>query len=35
MEYDEPIKLMKKEGSIVGQLVKEYWSHAHSIGHSH
>ena len=30
MEYDEPAKLMKKEGSLFGQLVKEYWSHIHS-----
>ncbi|KAJ8452736.1 hypothetical protein Cgig2_005072 [Carnegiea gigantea] len=30
MEYDEPVKLMKKEGSLFGQLVKEYWSHIHS-----
>lgn len=27
MEYDEPMKLMKREGSLFGQLVKEYWSH--------
>ncbi|GLT78147.1 hypothetical protein SLA2020_496930 [Shorea laevis] len=26
MEYDEPFTLMKKEGSLFGQLVKEYWS---------
>ncbi|XP_039682564.1 ABC transporter C family member 10 isoform X2 [Medicago truncatula] len=26
-EYDEPMKLMKKEKSLFGQLVKEYWSH--------
>ncbi|KAM4087722.1 hypothetical protein ACB094_07G016900 [Castanea mollissima] len=25
-EYDEPLKLMNKEGSLFGQLVKEYWS---------
>ncbi|XP_050230621.2 uncharacterized protein LOC126679597 [Mercurialis annua] len=25
-EYDEPLKLMSKEGSLFGQLVKEYWS---------
>jgi hypothetical protein len=25
MEYDEPMKLMKREGSLFGQLVKEYW----------
>ncbi|KAK9663650.1 hypothetical protein RND81_O265100 [Saponaria officinalis] len=30
MEYDEPMKLMKTEGSLFGQLVKEYWSHIHS-----
>ncbi|WCJ26432.1 ABC transporter C family member 10 [Euphorbia peplus] len=29
-EYDEPLKLMSKEGSIFGQLVKEYWSHTTS-----
>ncbi|XP_057526172.1 ABC transporter C family member 10-like [Amaranthus tricolor] len=27
MEYDEPMKLMEKEGSLFGQLVREYWSH--------
>lgn len=26
VEYDEPLKLMNKEGSLFGQLVKEYWS---------
>ncbi|WCJ26435.1 ABC transporter C family member 10 [Euphorbia peplus] len=26
-EYDEPLKLMSKDGSIFAQLVKEYWSH--------
>ena len=26
MEYDEPKKLMKTEGSLSGQLVKEFWS---------
>ncbi|XP_073119135.1 ABC transporter C family member 10-like [Henckelia pumila] len=26
-EYDEPMKLMKREYSLFGQLVKEYWSH--------
>uniref|UniRef100_A0A6M2EBS8 ABC-type xenobiotic transporter n=1 Tax=Populus davidiana TaxID=266767 RepID=A0A6M2EBS8_9ROSI len=26
VEYDEPLKLMSKEGSLFGQLVKEYWS---------
>ncbi|OIT26709.1 abc transporter c family member 10 [Nicotiana attenuata] len=30
VEYDEPMKLMKQEGSLFGQLVKEYWSHYHS-----
>uniref|UniRef100_A0A2N9GUW8 ABC-type xenobiotic transporter n=1 Tax=Fagus sylvatica TaxID=28930 RepID=A0A2N9GUW8_FAGSY len=30
MEYDEPMKLMKREGSLFGQLVKEYWSHSQS-----
>ncbi|RVX04076.1 ABC transporter C family member 10 [Vitis vinifera] len=25
-EYDEPMKLIKNEGSLFGQLVKEYWS---------
>ena len=25
-EYDEPMKLMRIEGSLFGQLVKEYWS---------
>ncbi|GFY81869.1 multidrug resistance-associated protein 14 [Actinidia rufa] len=30
VEYDEPLKLMKKEDSLFGQLVKEYWSHYHS-----
>ncbi|WCJ26429.1 ABC transporter C family member 10 [Euphorbia peplus] len=29
-EYDEPLKLMSNEGSIFGQLVKEYWSHSSS-----
>ncbi|KAB2632863.1 ABC transporter C family member 10-like [Pyrus ussuriensis x Pyrus communis] len=28
VEYDEPLKLMKHEGSLFGQLVKEYWSRA-------
>ncbi|KAG5617161.1 hypothetical protein H5410_016985 [Solanum commersonii] len=27
VEYDEPMKLMKQENSLFGQLVKEYWSH--------
>ncbi|KAJ6712576.1 ATP-BINDING CASSETTE SUB-FAMILY C [Salix purpurea] len=26
VEYDEPLKLMNKEGSLFGQLVREYWS---------
>ncbi|XP_026399581.1 ABC transporter C family member 10-like [Papaver somniferum] len=30
IEYDEPMKLMKEEGSLYAQLVKEYWSHIHS-----
>ena len=30
VEYDEPKKLMKEEGSLFGQLVKEYWSHFQS-----
>lgn len=30
VEYDEPMKLMRNEGSLFGQLVKEYWSHYHS-----
>ncbi|KAJ0043404.1 hypothetical protein Pint_17630 [Pistacia integerrima] len=30
VEYDEPMKLMKREGSLLGQLVKEYWSHLQS-----
>ncbi|KAG1335150.1 ABC transporter C family member 10 [Cocos nucifera] len=28
VEYDEPMKLMKTEGSLFRKLVKEYWSHA-------
>ncbi|CAA0824665.1 ABC transporter C family member 10 [Striga hermonthica] len=27
VEYDEPMKLIKRENSLFGQLVKEYWSH--------
>ncbi|KAI0507967.1 hypothetical protein KFK09_014097 [Dendrobium nobile] len=27
VEYDTPMKLMKTEGSLFGELVKEYWSH--------
>ncbi|KAK9663648.1 hypothetical protein RND81_O264700 [Saponaria officinalis] len=30
VEYDEPMKLIKKEGSLFGQLVNEYWTHIHS-----
>nr|KYP49508.1 ABC transporter C family member 10 [Cajanus cajan] len=30
MEYDEPMNLMKKEGSLFLQLVNEYWSHFQS-----
>ncbi|KAL2334833.1 hypothetical protein Fmac_016046 [Flemingia macrophylla] len=30
VEYDEPMNLMKKEGSLFRQLVKEYWSHFQS-----
>jgi hypothetical protein len=26
VEYDEPSKLMNKDASLFGQLVKEYWS---------
>ncbi|XP_076896904.1 ABC transporter C family member 10-like [Bidens hawaiensis] len=29
-EYDEPMKLMKRDDSLFGQLVKEYWSHSQS-----
>ncbi|GFZ16417.1 multidrug resistance-associated protein 14 [Actinidia rufa] len=32
VEYDEPMKLMNKEGSLFGQLVKEYWSHSGNAG---
>ncbi|PSS09355.1 ABC transporter C family member 10 like [Actinidia chinensis var. chinensis] len=32
VEYDEPMKLMSKEGSLFGQLVKEYWSHSGNAG---
>ncbi|KAJ0106295.1 hypothetical protein Patl1_17586 [Pistacia atlantica] len=28
VEYDEPMKLLQREHSLFGQLVKEYWSHA-------
>uniref|UniRef100_M4CT91 ABC-type xenobiotic transporter n=1 Tax=Brassica campestris TaxID=3711 RepID=M4CT91_BRACM len=30
VEYDAPMKLMEKEDSLFGKLVKEYWSHYHS-----
>ncbi|KAF8380113.1 hypothetical protein HHK36_027584 [Tetracentron sinense] len=30
VEYDEPMKLMKRDDSLFGQLVKEYWSHMQS-----
>ncbi|KAK7380439.1 hypothetical protein VNO78_32950 [Psophocarpus tetragonolobus] len=30
VEYDEPMSLMQKEGSLFNQLVKEYWSHFQS-----
>ncbi|KAF5947355.1 hypothetical protein HYC85_013312 [Camellia sinensis] len=30
VEYDEPLKLMKRENSLFGQLVKEYWSYYQS-----
>ncbi|KAM1636946.1 hypothetical protein ACFX13_015082 [Malus domestica] len=32
VEYDEPTELMKNEGSLFGQLVKEYWSRAANAG---
>ncbi|XP_021840002.2 ABC transporter C family member 10 [Spinacia oleracea] len=35
VEYDEPMKLMKDEDSLFGQLVKEYWSHFQSVDQSH
>ncbi|XP_057483470.1 ABC transporter C family member 10-like isoform X2 [Actinidia eriantha] len=28
VEYDQPMKLMNKEGSLFGQLVEEYWAHS-------
>ncbi|XP_074592764.1 ABC transporter C family member 10 [Curcuma longa] len=28
VEFDEPMKLMKTEGSLFRELVKEYWTHA-------
>ena len=30
MEYDEPMKLINKEGSLFRQLVEEYWSNLQS-----
>ncbi|XP_031262573.1 ABC transporter C family member 10-like [Pistacia vera] len=30
VEYDEPMNLMRREDSLFGQLVKEYWSQLHS-----
>ncbi|KAI8540447.1 hypothetical protein RHMOL_Rhmol09G0264600 [Rhododendron molle] len=30
VEYDEPMNLMRREDSLFGQLVKEYWSHYQS-----
>ncbi|KAI3882887.1 hypothetical protein MKX03_015782 [Papaver bracteatum] len=30
VEYDEPTKLMNQDGSLFGELVKEYWSHINS-----
>ncbi|PSS32349.1 ABC transporter C family member 10 like [Actinidia chinensis var. chinensis] len=30
VEYDEPMKLMNRDDSLFGKLVKEYWSHYHS-----
>ncbi|GMY07381.1 ABC transporter C family member 10-like [Fagus crenata] len=30
VEFDEPMKLMKREGSLFGQLVEEYWSNLQS-----
>lgn len=35
VEYDEPMNLMKKEGSLFAQLVKEYWSHFQSADQSY
>jgi hypothetical protein len=31
-EYDVPLNLMNKEGSLFGQLVKEYWSRSTNNG---
>ncbi|XP_058200269.1 ABC transporter C family member 10-like isoform X1 [Rhododendron vialii] len=30
VEYDQPMKLMNKEGSLFGQLVKEYWAYSNN-----
>lgn len=30
VEYDPPMKLMNEEGSLFGQLVKEYWAHSNN-----
>ncbi|KAK4485343.1 hypothetical protein RD792_007980 [Penstemon davidsonii] len=30
VEYDEPMKLMKREDSLFARLVQEYWSHSQS-----
>ncbi|GMN44477.1 hypothetical protein TIFTF001_013668 [Ficus carica] len=30
VEYDEPMALMKRDDSLFGKLVKEYWSHSQS-----
>ncbi|ESW15509.1 hypothetical protein PHAVU_007G077900 [Phaseolus vulgaris] len=30
VEYDDPMNLIKREGSLFGNLVKEYWSHFQS-----
>lgn len=32
VEYESPMKLMKTEGSLFGELVKEYWSHTANAG---
>ncbi|KAI8569720.1 hypothetical protein RHMOL_Rhmol02G0299200 [Rhododendron molle] len=31
VEYDEPMKLMSKDDSLFGKLVKEYWSHSGNV----
>ncbi|KAL6986358.1 Multidrug resistance-associated protein 7 [Sarracenia purpurea var. burkii] len=31
VEYDQPMKLMVKDSSLFGQLVKEYWAHSNQI----